>query len=190
MTSLGDMADILSGETPTADGGNNGAPPSGVAGQRKPPPNRKTSGKRKQPAKKTKQADTEAPTRPADATSGMAATSSRGDLVQARVQPAELAEWFNTVVDAGAFVFQESKGKLAAAVLLIARNHVDELIELLELWAGAPADPMRRMLWDQLKSTELARLADQRHRSGDTDDDTEESDTGDTGDAEDGDSDG
>lgn len=77
------------------------------------------------------------------------------DLIQWRVQPTEVAEWATQVVDGAHFVFGCPRGQIAGAILRIARNHADELAELLQQWAGVPEDQIKAMVWAQMKATTL-----------------------------------
>lgn len=97
----------------------------------------------------------------AAASAAMPTQNKAGDLVQVRVQPPHVGAWLNNLIDAGQFAFSTTQGTIAGAVLLIAQQHSDEIVRLLETWGGdaMEADEMRGMLWEVWKAKERKRRA-------------------------------
>lgn len=87
----------------------------------------------------------------------MAPLQSAGDLVQVRVQPPSVGEWFNEFLQQAEFALGIRKGDVAGAILLIARMHSDELFDLLERFAGAPTVKAKRIVWEALIAEEQER---------------------------------
>lgn len=82
----------------------------------------------------------------------------KGDLVQARVQPPDIGELTNNLIDNLTFCFRTTRGAALGAVLLVALDNFDQLVELMETWRGEPSDATRHMVWQVVQKQMRERI--------------------------------
>lgn len=93
----------------------------------------------------------------------------KGELVQQRVYPPELAQWLEKLCDDGAKLFNCPKGALTGIVLGVARDHWDEVLDRLEEWHPVPDDEISQFIWSRMQERAQQHLEAKRTNSSEAD---------------------